>query len=186
MAKRSRRKPVRRKYQTKRWAEAHINNGVIYKLGTRAMEEVKPEERPPVHVKRGIAINQDRWSKHKYTGQTIPPTKRISEGLYTINKMIDDEFGDPWMDLQQRKRIIQKQNGEVRPVKWHEIIAQEDEFRKLALCFYGPKAVWVQVEYCVKKVRFSRVFNSSATAMVAHTRGQYSWRPYQEYRAIGV
>lgn len=186
MGKRRRGKPVRRKYQTKQWAEAALIGGVVQSLGTRSMQEVKPEPRPTVRVKRGFAINQDRWHLARYTGVAVPQTKRISEGLYTINKMIDSEFGDPWMDLQQRKRIIAKQNGEVRPVKWHEIVVQSDQFRKLALCFYGPKAVWIQIEYSVQKMRFSKVFMSSATAMVAHTRGQYSWRPYQAYRTIGA
>lgn len=182
----ARKKPVRRKYQTKRWAEAALIGGVVQSLGTRAMQEVKPAEKAPMHVKRSIAINQDRWSNHRYTGQPAPQTQRISPGLYSINKMIDAEFGDPWQEVQVRKQIIAKQNGEVRPVKWHEIVVQSDQFRKLALCFYADKAVWTQIEFSTTKIRFSRLFRSSASAMLAHNRGQYSWSPYKEYKPSGA
>ena len=86
------------------------------------------------------------------------------------------------------KRMVALKDGSTYTEAWHELKLEDDEHRKLSLCFYANRAVFVEVYKAVKTVAVSGVYPSTKRALEVYnldTRGRFiSWGMHKPYEAV--
>jgi hypothetical protein len=84
------------------------------------------------------------------------------------------------------KRIVALKDGSTYTEAWHELKLEEDEHRKLSLCFYADRAVFVEVFKTAGTCAVSQVYPSTKKALSVYkmdTRGKYiSWGNHKPYK----
>jgi len=198
-----RRKPITRKKMVPRW---HDLNGEDSKIRTVFPKHyssmmVKPRGGQPVSqaafkelysshtrslTQTTMYVDEDtegQFFKIVGEGEPIPPT------LLTQEQILADAFVLPQVELLRLKRMVALRNGEIKKELWHELILQEDQFRKLSLCFYANKAIFVEVYKSIKTMATSSIYPSTRKAMAVYKELGFkyiSWGSHKPYATEGV
>lgn len=115
--------------------------------------------------------------------EDIPPTRLSQE------QILAEAFVLPSVELMRLKRMVALRNGEMRKEPWHELILQQDEHRKLSLCFYANKAIFAEVYKTTQTMAISQVYPSTTKAMDVYKRLGFkyiSWGMHKPYRNSNV
>jgi hypothetical protein len=86
--------------------------------------------------------------------------------------------------ISEERAAALRKSAEVE--RWHELKLEDDEHRKLSLCFYANRAVFVEVYKAVQTVAVSGVYPSTKKAMEVYNNYGYrfiSWGSHKPYGA---
>lgn len=173
MGKKKARNKAQKSHRVKLWSDLTGKPSRIKKVFPNHMSAdfVKP--------RGGIAkdLHYDLNRSHiKSLSNNLPiPTTIISEEQY-----LAEAFVIPLVEVGRLKRNVVLRNGEVKKELWHEIKLEENDHRKLSLCFYAAKAIFIEV-YKGKSIALSIPYSSTTKAMAFYKANAIAWglhRPY--------
>lgn len=108
------------------------------------------------------------------------PFHPIPKTLFTYEQVMAEAFVLPKIETNRLKRQVKDNNGEIKKQVWHEIKLEENDHRKLSLCFYAAKAIFIEV-YKGKSIALSISYSSTTKAMAFYKANAIAWglhRPY--------
>src|SRR6267142_237056 len=132
MGKRKARNKAQKSHRVKLWSDLTGKPSRVKKVFPNHMSAdfIKPRG----GIERDLHKELNRSHIDSLTrDETIPIT------IISKEQLLAEAFVIPRIEAQRLKRNIILNNGEVRKELWHEIKLEEDEVRKLSLCFYTSK-----------------------------------------------
>jgi hypothetical protein len=152
----------------KRWSELEAPNTRAVFPRHYSAEMVKP--------RGGQPVNRDAF-KDLYSGKMRSPNSIescIAESLFVKEEQ----------RIRLKRRIALK-DGSTQNEAWHELKLEEDAQRKLYLCFYANRVIFVEVYKTVKTYAISTIYPSTKRALEVYkmdTRGRFiSWGNHKPY-----
>lgn len=154
----------------KMWSELEAPNTRAVFPKHYSAEMVKP--------RGGQPVNRDAF-KDLYSGKMRSPNSIeacIAESLFVKEEQ-----------RIRLKRMIGLKDGSIQSEAWHELKLEEDAIRKLSLCFYANRAVFVEVYKTIKTCAVSQIYPSTKRAMEVYKNYGLrfiSWGSHKSYESL--